>query len=294
MSFVTLRLFCAVAQSGSITKGAATCHLALSAASRRLSDFDAAAGTPLFERSAQGVWLTPAGRIALQHATRLLHSFEHLSAELADYSEGYRGHVRLWANMSSLTEFLPSALSTFLGAHPEIRVDIEEHLSGDIVRGLVSELADVGVFAAGTSTEGLSLTPFRTDELVLVCALTHPLAALKQLSFASCLDYDFVGLNQGSSLLELIMGAAAEADRPLRLRVQVRSFDAMSQMIAANLGVGVMPIGACQVLLKPRGLRAIRLSDAWAHRQLLLGYAAEKPLSPAARALVDSLLTPVD
>lgn len=60
--FVTLRLFCAVAQSGSITKGAEACHLALSAANRRLSDFESATGSQLLERSQKGVQLTPARR----------------------------------------------------------------------------------------------------------------------------------------------------------------------------------------------------------------------------------------
>ena len=77
VDFVTLRLFCAVAQSGSITKGAEACHLALSAASRRLSDFEAATGSKLLERSSQGIALTPAGHVAMQHAMRLFQGFEY-------------------------------------------------------------------------------------------------------------------------------------------------------------------------------------------------------------------------
>src|SRR5258706_6219214 len=119
VDFVTLRLFCAVARSGSMTKGAQACHLALSAASRRLSDLEEASGTRLLERSAQGVTLTPAGHVALQHALRLFQGFEQFSRELKDYSRGIRGHVRLWANMSALTEFLPEALATLLGGHPD-------------------------------------------------------------------------------------------------------------------------------------------------------------------------------
>src|SRR5262245_42555797 len=92
IDFVTLRLFSLVAQSGSITKGASQCHLALSAASRRLADFEAAAGTPLLERSPQGVRLTPAGHVAMQHALRLCHGLDLFGAELADFSHGFRGH----------------------------------------------------------------------------------------------------------------------------------------------------------------------------------------------------------
>ncbi|MGY6268696.1 LysR family transcriptional regulator [Achromobacter denitrificans] len=289
IDFVTLRLFCAVAQTGSITKGAAHCNLALSAASRRISDFEAASKAVLMERTAQGVRLTPAGHVALQHALRLFQGFELFSNELSEYSSGSRGHVRLWANMSALVEFLPSALSGFLQRYPDTRVDVEEQLTGDIVRAVVEGVADVGIFAAGSPTHGLNVQPYRVDELVVLCAQAHPLAALERIDFKNCLVHDFVGLNRGSSLLNTITTAAQEANFPLRLRVQVRSFDAMCEMIAANLGIGVLPLGACARKLKPWKLKAIRLKDAWAQRQLLVATSASRALSTSATLLVEHL-----
>lgn len=289
VDFVTLRLFCAVAQSGSITKGAEACRLALSAASRRLADFEVAAGSRLLERSPQGISLTPAGHVAMQHAMRLFQGFERFSSELQDYSRGLRGHVRLWANMSALVEFLPQAIASFLGQHPDIRVEVEEQLSGDIVRALVDGLADVGVFAENTPTHGLTVAPFRVDQLVVVCAKGHPLARRRRIDFASCLAYDFVGLNRGSSLLELTSRAAEQAALPLRLRVQVRSFDAMCQMIGANLGIGVLPLAACQSQLASSRLKAVPLTDAWAQRRLLLGTRSAGPMSAASALFVRHL-----
>ena len=289
VDFVTLRLFCAVARSGSITKGAARCHLALSAASRRLADFVAACGSLLLERSAQGVRLTPAGHVAMQHALRLCQGFELFGAELSDYSEGFRGQVRLWANMSALTDFLPEVLAGFMARHAEIKVDVEEQLSGDIARALLDGLADIGVLAEGTPAHGLDVRLFQSDELVVVCAVGHPLAARSEVDFATCLAHPFVGLNRGSSLLEVIAEAARQAGLPLRLRVQVRSFGAMCRMVGTNLGVGVLPLAACQPLLAPYRLNAVRLTDAWAQRRLLVARSAERPLAAAAALLWDEL-----
>lgn len=290
VDFVTLRLFCAVAQSGSITKGAQSCHLALSAASRRLTDFEAAVGAILMVRSAQGVALTPAGHVALQHAMRLFQGFEQFSSEMGDYSRGVRGHVRLWANMSALTQFLPTSLATFLARYPDIRVEVEEQLSGDIVRALVDGLADIGVFANGTPAHGLTLMDYRSDQLVMVCARQHPLGKLKRSSFRDCLPYDFVGLNRGSSLLELTSRAAEAAGLPLRLRVQVRSFDAMCHMIAANLGIGVLPLSACLPQISALRLKVVKLTDDWAGRKLVAATRPDADLSGAAVLLRDHLL----
>ncbi|NRF65851.1 LysR family transcriptional regulator [Aquincola sp. S2] len=289
VDFVTLRLFCAVARTGSITKGASACHLALSAASRRLADLEAASGALLLERSAQGVALTPAGHVALQHALRLFHGFEQFSRELQDYSRGVKGHVRLWANMSALTEFLPQALASFLAVHPDIRIEVEEQLSGDIARALVEGLADIGVFAENTPTGGLDVTPFQTDELVVLCAKKHPLARRRRAAFGDCLAHDFVGLNRGSSLLELTSRAAEQAGLPMHLRVQVRSFDAMCHMIAAGLGVGVVPLAACRAQIGALGLKVVHLDDAWARRRLLLASSAGARLAPAAGLLLAHL-----
>jgi DNA-binding transcriptional LysR family regulator len=289
VDFVTLRLFCAVAQSGSITKGALRCHLALSAASRRLTDFEAATGSVLLERSAQGVTLTPAGHVAMQHAMRLCQGFELFGAELAQYSEGFRGHVRLWANMSALTEELPDALARFMAQHPEIKVEVEEQLSGDTARALVDGLADIGVLAHGTNTDGLQVAEFQTDELVVVCPRGVPLGTRGQVDFRSCLAHPFVGLNRGSSLLEVVSRAAEDAGLPLRLRVQVRSFGAMCRMVAAHLGIGVLPRAACEPLLQAYGLKAVRLLEPWAQRRLLVACSAERPLSPAAALLWEQL-----
>jgi DNA-binding transcriptional LysR family regulator len=290
VDFVTLRLFCAVGRTGSITKGAQECHLALSAASRRLSDFEAATGTRLLERSPKGVALTAAGHLAMQHAMRLFQGFEQFGAQLSDYARGVKGHVRLWANMSALTEFLPATLAAFLSEHPEIRVEVEEQLSGDIARALVDGLADIGVFADGTPTHGLWVAPFRTDTLVVLCARSHPLARRRSVDFRSCLSHDFVGLNRGSSLLELTARAAAQEGLALRLRVQVRSFDAMCQMIAAGLGIGVVPLAACLGPVRTLGLHAIRLRDAWSARTLMLACKSRSSLQPASRLLMDRLL----
>ena len=290
VDFVTLKLFCAIAQSGSITKGANECSLALSAASRRISELEETVGLTLLDRSAKGVTLTQAGHAVMQHALRLFQGFEQFSNELGEYAKGVKGHVRLWANMSALTEFLPTSLAGFLKAHPDIQVEVEEQISGDIVKALLDGIADIGVFADGTPTTGLETHIIGQDELVVVCSKPHPIKNRKSISFEECLDYDFVGLNRGSSLLELTSRQAERLNKQMRLRIQVRSYDAMCQMIAVNLGVGILPLQACAPQIKAMDLKVVRLEDAWAKRNLLLATKEDGRQSPASILLIEHLL----
>jgi len=193
--------------------------------------------------------------------------------------------------MSSLTEFLPSALASFLKEHPEIQVEVEEQLSGDIVKALLDGIADIGVFAEGTPTTGLNTQVIGHDELVIVCSQDHAIHSRKSISFEECLEFDFVGLNRGSSLLELTSRHAERLNKHMRLRIQVRSYDAMCQMIAVNLGIGVLPYQACAPQIKALGLKVIRLEDAWAKRNLLLAMKQDGRQSPASTLLCQHLIS---
>jgi len=191
--------------------------------------------------------------------------------------------------MSALTEFLPEVLARFLAKHPDIKVEVEEQLSGDIARALVNGVTDIGVFADGTPVDGLTVRPFQTDELVLICGNGHALAARDSVRFEECLAHQFVGLSRGSSLLVLVTDQAQAAGLPLRLRVQVSSFGAMCRMVGAGLGIGVMPRAACAPLLQAYAIKALRLEEPWAERRLVAACSAERPMSSAAALLWDSM-----
>lgn len=100
---------------------------------------------------------------------------------------------------------------------------------------------------------------------MIVCSKQHSLKSRKSISFEECLKYDFVGLNRGSSLLELTSRQAEKHNKQMRLRIQVRSYDAMCQMIAVNLGIGILPLQACAPQIKAMNLKVINPEDLWAN-----------------------------
>jgi DNA-binding transcriptional LysR family regulator len=197
--------------------------------------------------------------------------------------------VRLLANTNALTEFLPEALGAFLAVHPQVSVDLEERLSDEIV-GLVAEgAADVGVVAGTVEVGALQTFPFRSDRFVVVTATDHPLAGRARLAFAEALDYDVVGLERSSSLQRFLTAKAVRAGRPLKARVQLRSFDAVCRLVEAGVGVGVVPQTTARRASRTMRLSVIALSDEWAVRDLNIVVRSLEDLRPSARALVESL-----
>ena len=118
IDLTSLQLFVAVCELGSIGRAAEREFIAASAVSKRLSDLEATLETPLLYRHTRGVKLTPAGESLLHHARSVLFSLEKMQAELSEYADGVRGHVRMHANISAIVQFLPEDLGTFAQAHP--------------------------------------------------------------------------------------------------------------------------------------------------------------------------------
>jgi DNA-binding transcriptional LysR family regulator len=284
-----LRLFCEVVDAGSITAGAEKSALALAAASTRIRNMEAVLGAPLLARSRQGVTPTPAGRMLLKHARSILGQAARMREDLSAFAGGLSGEVKLLANTNALTEFLPEALSSFLAAHPHVSVDLEERLSDEIV-GLVAEgVADVGIVAGTVEVGALQTYPFRSDRFVVVTAADHPLARRGRISFAEVLDQDFVGLERSASLQRFLTAKAAREGRPLKLRVQLRSFDAVCRLVECGVGVGVVPQTTAARATRTMALGVVDLTDDWAPRELKIAVRADEALRPYAQELVQAL-----
>ena len=283
----SLRVFLQVALTGSLTKAAEKSHMTLSALSKRIAELERTADCSLFVRHPRGLDLTPAGTELVHHARAVLDAVNRMAFAMGDFAIGVRGNVRIWANTSAITQFLPQDLAAFVRAQPMVRISLEERTSEQVISAVADGEADLGIFADNIPSSGLEKYLYRRDRLVLLVPGDHPLASRTEIAFDDTLDYDFVGLSQGSSLLQRLSEAAAGLERTLRLRIQVSSFDAICRMIEAGLGIGVLPEGALRD--GGAGLRAIRLTDPWAHRSLWLGVRAKNALVPEAAKLLEHL-----
>jgi DNA-binding transcriptional LysR family regulator len=289
LDIVSLSLFSQVVRAGSISKGSALAHLAVGAASKRISDLEQAVGAELLERHSRGVTLTVAGEALYRHAQRILSDVDLLAAELSDYASGIVGVVRLWANTSAVTQFLPLELAAFAKSNPGIRIELEERNSTDIVLAVLDGRADVGIYADRTPALGLHQIDYREDHLGLVVPRNHPLAGRRAVHFHEVLDYDFVSLPEGTSLAGRLQAETEAIGRRLKLRIRVRSFDAMCQMVAAGMGIAVLPSDAVHGLARSLNLRLVSLKDAWAQRRLLIGLRDAHAIPRHVRTLIEHL-----
>ncbi len=264
----SLRLFVAVCEFRSLSRAAESLNLALSAASRRLKLMEDEVGAPLVKRLPHGFEPTAAGFSVFRYAQMVLHLGDQLSASIADLQSGVRGRVRVFASSSALVQRLAADLAAFAKEHPDIRIDLEERPTADTLEALERKSADIGVIVRGVPLPGLTSFAYSKDRLAVAVNPANPLAQRASVTLSDLLDEDFVALEIGTAVHRLVDEKARALGSILRLRVQVRSFEVMCQMVAHGLGIGILPEGALRPLAEALGIALVRLDEPWAVRDI--------------------------
>jgi len=285
----SLDLFITVAQERNLTRAARIKHLAVSAISKRISELEAQIGSPLLIRNARGVELTPAGQSLLFHARQLKQTLAQLDIELGEYASGVKGHIRIHAITSALSQFLPQDVADFAALYPQIKFDIEERVGSAVVRAVADGRADLGIIAAQTAAQGLETLPYRHDQLTLVVPAGHALAQRRSVQFRDALEHEFVGPHLESSVHSLLTQEAEKLGLDLRLRIRISSFDCMCRLVAAGLGVAVLPRSVVSQYQRSHGVKAVPLAEDWAQRSLLLVFRKYEAASATLRTFIDHL-----
>jgi DNA-binding transcriptional LysR family regulator len=285
----TLRLFVAVCECRTMARAAEQEHIEPSAISKRIAQLEGDLGVELLMRGRRGVQPTPAGVALLDHARSILFTIDRIVSAAAAFSGGIHGHVRLLATASAIAEALLDDIATFMRipANRNIKIDIEERVSRDLVRQIREGSASLGICWDSVDFQGLRQCSYRRDRLALAVHAGHPLAERTSLAFEETLDAEHVGLPPSTSVHAMLQRAAARSGRSIAYRVIVSSFDAALRVVAANLGVSVVPleVGRRSAL----DVRMVPISDAWAERRFAICFRELESLQPASQRLVEHL-----
>ncbi len=286
----SLKLFVQVVDHGTIAEVADREHLAAAGISRRLRDLEQMLGTELLVRTNRGITPTAAGAAFAVSARQVLDDLADLTRRMRDFSSGARGLVRLLANISAVSTFVPPLVASFAARYPGVRLQVLEQDSLAITEAVAENRADIGLFTSLPYHADIEVYPFRRDELKVLVPERHPLAARDSVAFAETLDHEHVVLRTGTHLRLQMLTAAGQAGRTLRHQIEVASYDALCRMVECGLGIGVVPAGNL-VGYALTGTRTLALDEPWASRDLSLCVRRAEALPPAARLMFEHLLS---
>lgn len=289
--FADLQLFLCIAETGSISQGAIKSHLALSSASQRLKHMEEDAGVALLKRHARGIYLTEAGEVLFQHAKIMLQQHKILKTELNRFRLGQTGTLHLDAPTSALTSFLPAKLAPWLGQNPNIKLELSEHNSREIIQRILTGQVDAGLISDTFEHADLNIEPIKDDHLTLIIPKDHLLSGKDQVQLSDMYDQNFVGLSAENALQQHVEDQAKILGKQLNFRIRMKTFEGMCEMVDQGIGVGILPEVIANQHQAKFSYKKLTLQEKWAQRKLCICYRQWDELSPAMRHLLSYLKT---
>lgn len=236
-----------VRQHGTVTGAARTLHLTPSAVSQQVRALARDLGVDLLQPRGRGVRLTPEADIVLAHADALYARWEQARADLDAYRRGDRGPLRLCGFPSALAALLPSAAAHLQEAgSTALGLEVIQADPGESLDLLVAGETDLAILEASSTTTATSDERFEqellfTDPLELVVHADHPLAARGRIPLQDAADQAWIGGPVGASYHQIELLACRQAGFTPRFAHRALDWSAYLALIAAGVGVGLLP-----------------------------------------------------
>jgi DNA-binding transcriptional LysR family regulator len=228
--------------------------------------------------------LTPAGDAFFKHGRLVLQQLEYLQSDLRDFLSNPQQQLRICANTTAISEFLPRVLSAYLAGGRNVNVELLEQAGSEIVQTIIEGAADIGIVEGNVSAEGVEAIPYRKERFVLVTGAEHPLGQKKEVAFADTVAFDYVALPGGVPVPDPVSRAS------LNVRARVATFEVMCRLVASNIGVAILPETAARRNAAFNPIRVVPLSDEWAEGVLQVCMRSLDSLPSCAQKLVELLI----
>ncbi|BDG05756.1 LysR family transcriptional regulator [Anaeromyxobacter oryzae] len=286
MDVQALRYFVEVARKEGFTRASESLHVTQPAISKMVKALEDELGTPLLIRERRRVKLTEAGRVVLERAQGVLDSLRLIEEEVVELSSLRRGRLRVGIPPIVGVVFFPSLLAEYHRAYPGIALELREEGSHHIEDLIMKGDLDVGAIVLPTDEKAFGTMPFVHDELRAVLHPSHPLASRRTVALRELEHTPFVLYRPEFALHGHILEACRRSGFKPTVVSESSHWDFLVAMVAANIGVALLPDTICRQL-DPKQVRAVRMSEDTIPWNVAMIWRRDRHVSPATRAWLD-------
>ena len=289
ITFRQLRLFLAVAETGSVSAAARRLHVTQPTASMQLREATRAVGVPLYDVISRRIHLTEAGRELARTARAIAGEWDAFGQRMDAVKGLTRGRLSI-AVVSTAKYFVPRLLGAFCASHPDVDLSLEVLNRDGIVRRLRDNLDDLYVMSAPPKDIKVSAVPFLPNPLVIIAAVDHPLAGRRRLALADLAGHRFILRERGSGTRLAVDAHFRKHRFKPELRLELGSNEAIREAVAGNLGISVLSTHALPARPVDHGVavlpvRGFPIASTW-----YIVHPAARKLSPLASVFHEHLL----
>ncbi len=285
MDINQLEVFLSVAREKSFSRAAEALHRTQPAVSQAIRRLEAELGEPLFDRSSKDGTLTEAGRVLYDFAQQMMNLRGHAHAAIRELRDLHRGKLSLSANEYTVMGLLP-LIPIFRARHPHIKIEVKRSLASRIPSEILGRHVEIGVVSFKPNDAAIKSVAVTPDELELIVASNHPLAAKRTVSVRELGAESFIAHNVPSPYRERVIKTFEKHRTPLNISMEMPTLEAIKRLVENGLGVALVPRLAAQTEIARGQLAGLTVREMRLERRLHLIYRKGATLSHAAKAFL--------
>jgi DNA-binding transcriptional LysR family regulator len=296
INFNQLRVFYHAAKYQNFTIAAKKLYITQPAVTAQLKLLEDHWSLKLFKKKGRNIYLTDEGKILHDYALKVFEYEKEIEHVIEDIKELKRGVLRLGTTKTYARYFMPFMMTSFHEAYPNIKINLDEGSSLEMIHSLVELRNEVAVIANAEDNPDVCFIPFSREELVVILAPDHHLAHKKDVSFNELAEEPIIMKEVGSGTRRLVNGLFARNDCTPNILMETSNTEFIKQLVQRGEGVSFLVREAVALELREKKLATVPLEGGNIFLDVSIAYLKSQHLSRPAHAFLDILerLAPED
>jgi len=290
LNFNQFRVFYYAAKNLNYTAAAGELFITQPAVTSQIKSFEEFCNLKLFKKRGRQIYLTDEGKSLYAYAAKIFKYEKEIENIIDDMRELKRGILSLGTTKAYARYFMPLMITTFHKNYPNIKIQLNEGSSLDMIRSLLDFKIEVAVIARAEDDPEVYFFPFSQEEMVVIVAIDHRLSRKKAITFKDLSAEPFIMKEKGSGTRKLVEELFEAEHCTPDILMETSNTEFIKQLVQRGEGVSFVVREAVAAELKEKKLAAVPLKGSTVYLEVSIAYLKDQVLSPAARAFVDTLI----
>lgn len=289
MNIETLRIFCDVVQHQSFSRGAAANEVSQSAATQSVHRMERHFGMQLVDRSKRPFVLTPEGQACYEGFREVIEMYDSVESRVRSLRKEITGMVRVAAIYSVGLHHMSRCMQDFMRSFPMAKIRLEFLHPSKVYEAVLNSEVDLGIVSYPIGSSEISVIPFRSEKMVLICHPDHALASRKSITAEHLRDEQFIAFDRDLSIRREIDRYLRQRSVNIRVVMEFDNIETIKQAVEIGAGVSILPEPTVQKEVKGKTVAMVRLIAPQLERPIGIIHRQRKAFTPTATRFIEML-----
>jgi DNA-binding transcriptional LysR family regulator len=290
LNFNQFRVFYYAAKNLNFTIAAGELFITQPAVTSQIKSFEEFCSLKLFKKRGRRIYLTDEGKSLYAYATKIFKYEKEIENVIDDMRELKRGILSLGTTKAYARYFMPLMISTFHKRYPNIKIQLNEGSSLDMIHSLLDFKIEVAVIARVEDNPEVHFFPFSREEMIVIVSSDHLLKRKKTITFKDLSTEPFIMKEKGSGTRKLVEELFEAEQCTPDILMETSNTEFIKQLVQRGEGVSFVVREAVATELKEKMLASVPLEGPKVYLDVNIAYLKDQVLSPPANAFVNTLI----